>query len=84
MVVLVGTGKFLEPNDKNLASLGTQTFYGLYDANTASTTAIAGRSQLTQQTITFEDLVTFGTTQVATRWGQITQKTVSPDTYTRH
>jgi type IV pilus assembly protein PilY1 len=67
MVILFGTGKFLEPNDRVLSQLSTQTFYGLYDANTSSTTAIASRAALTQQTITFEDNVTFGSKVIPTR-----------------
>ena len=74
MVILFGTGKFLEAVDKDLTKLSTQTFYGLFDANTGSTTAITGRSQLTQQTITFEDNATFGTKTVPTR--ATTQTTV--------
>jgi type IV pilus assembly protein PilY1 len=55
MVVLFGTGKFLEPSDKILANLSTQSFYGLFDPNTASTITLASdRSTLTQQQITYE------------------------------
>ncbi|HEU4623250.1 MAG TPA: PilC/PilY family type IV pilus protein [Steroidobacteraceae bacterium] len=55
MVVLFGTGKFLEPSDKVLANLSTQSFYGLFDPNTPSTTPInSNRSTLTKQAITFE------------------------------
>jgi type IV pilus assembly protein PilY1 len=67
MVVLFGTGKFLEPNDKDVSKLSTQTFYGLYDGNTGSTTAISGRGQLTPQSILLEDKVTFGSISVPVR-----------------
>lgn len=60
MIVLFGTGKFLEPTDKVLANLSTQTFYGLIDTNTATSTAIPGRTSLTAQQITYEATVTSG------------------------
>jgi type IV pilus assembly protein PilY1 len=41
-----------------LSNLSTQSFYGLIDPNTASTTTIASRSNLTAQQITYEDTVT--------------------------
>lgn len=75
MIVLFGTGKFLEASDKDISQLSTQTFYGLIDANAASTTAITGRGQLTPQTIIFEDTVTVGTKTVPVR--ATSQSTVS-------
>jgi len=72
MVVLFGTGKFLEPNDKDITKLSTQTFYGLIDDGTG---AITGRSQLTQQTILLEDKQTFGSRLVPVR--ATSQNTVS-------
>ncbi len=57
LMVLFGTGKYLEPIDEIIASLGPQTFYGILDNNTASTAdqiPDPGRTYLTQQQITFE------------------------------
>ena len=54
MMVLFGTGKFLEPVDK--APTQTQTFYGIHDKNTGDLTqdGNTGRgTQLLAQTITF-------------------------------
>jgi len=67
MMILFGTGKFLEANDKDVSLLSTQSFYGVIDANTASTTVISGRSELTQQQITYEAKVTFGSNQYPVR-----------------
>ena len=48
MIVLFGTGKFLEAPDKDVAQLTTQTFYGVIDPNTgAARCVIGGRSDLT-------------------------------------
>jgi type IV pilus assembly protein PilY1 len=68
MMVLFGTGKFLEPIDK--APTQTQTFYGIHDKNTGDITqdGNTGRgAQLRSQTITFEGNLTFGTQTVSTR-----------------
>src|SRR4029078_12632937 len=46
MMILFGTGKFLEANDKDVSLLSTQSFYGVIDANTASTTGIRARPEL--------------------------------------
>jgi type IV pilus assembly protein PilY1 len=55
LVVLFGTGKYLEATDTTLASLDVQSFYGLLDPNNGdSDDQIAGRSELTEQTITNE------------------------------
>jgi type IV pilus assembly protein PilY1 len=75
MVILFGTGKFLEAADKDVAQLTTQSFYGVIDANTASTTVITARSELTQQQITYEAMATFGTKQYPVR--VTTQNTVT-------
>jgi type IV pilus assembly protein PilY1 len=60
MVVLFGTGKFLEdPADKLLASQTTQSFYGIYDPNSgAASDALTGRSDLGEQTIDAQETVT--------------------------
>ena len=67
LMVLFGTGKFLEPNDKDVTKLSTQTFYGLIDPNDGITGAISGRAVLTQQQITFEDTVAFGSKNLPVR-----------------
>ena len=68
LMVYFGTGKFLEPSDRVLANLSTQSFYGLKDANAnASTDLITGRSQLTQQTIDVETTVTVGSREAGIR-----------------
>ncbi|MCS6947400.1 MAG: PilC/PilY family type IV pilus protein, partial [Steroidobacteraceae bacterium] len=57
--VYVGTGKFLELQDRFAANIVPATFYGLIDNNTGSNSdIISGRSLLTQQTITGESTVT--------------------------
>ena len=66
MVVLFGTGKFMEQGDK--VPTQTQAFYGLYDPNTnTDTDMIASRSDLTAQSILFEAPVTFGSVTVPIR-----------------
>ena len=66
MVVLFGTGKFMEQGDK--VPTQTQTFYGLYDPNTnTDADKIASRSNLTAQSILFEAPVTFGSVTVPIR-----------------
>lgn len=60
MVVLFGTGKYLEPVDKDVAQLKTQTFYGIIDPNQlAASDLVAGRAQLTEQQIEVEDMFSF-------------------------
>lgn len=55
MVVLFGTGKYLEQSDKSLTPIRQQTFYGIIDRNTGtSTDQVTGRSSLTLQEITQE------------------------------
>jgi type IV pilus assembly protein PilY1 len=52
LIVLFGTGKYLEPSDIDVPTLKTQSFYGLFDPNTgAATDRIASRTDLTTQTI---------------------------------
>lgn len=61
MIVLFGTGKYLEPDDKDVSKLGTQSFYGIVDLNSGtSSDRVSGRSVLQQQTITDERTATFG------------------------
>jgi type IV pilus assembly protein PilY1 len=56
MVVLFGTGKFLEPSDRNIGTLQAQSFYGIYDHNTgvSGTDIVTGRGSLQVQTILTE------------------------------
>jgi type IV pilus assembly protein PilY1 len=57
MMVLFGTGKYLEPIDKQLTPRRDQTFYSIWDRNigTASTDQVnSDRSALQQQTILAE------------------------------
>ena len=59
LMVYFGTGKFLELQDRIIATLSPQTFYALRDENAlASTDLISGRNLLTQQTIETEITVT--------------------------
>lgn len=66
MIVLFGTGKFLEATDRTVTASPVsdqrvQSFYGIIDANSgASTDKITGRGQLQQQTIVIEQSVTLG------------------------
>jgi Tfp pilus assembly protein, tip-associated adhesin PilY1 len=61
MVVLFGTGKFLEdPTDKQLSPRREQSFYGIYDPNSGTASdAFTGRSALAEQTIDAEQDVDF-------------------------
>jgi type IV pilus assembly protein PilY1 len=55
MMVLFGTGKYLELSDKNISPQLTQTFYGIADDNTnTSADQVSGRSALQVQQITHE------------------------------
>ena len=55
VMVLFGTGKFLEQTDKNSTPVRPQTFYGLVDANTyAESDQIDSLGELRQQSITNE------------------------------
>ena len=66
MVVLFGTGKFLEQIDKDPTQ--TQSFYGVLDANTGTLTdTVSDRSALQQQTILVEQTFTFGSVTVPLR-----------------
>lgn len=50
LVVLFGTGRYLQPADNSTDSTQTQSFYGIWDSNLASHT-LAARSNLVQQQI---------------------------------
>lgn len=68
MLVLFGTGKYLETTDKVLANLSTQSFYGIIDRNALTGTDIVnGRAELVKQEILVEDTFTFGTETVPLR-----------------
>ena len=68
VIVLFGTGKYLEPNDKDATKLFTQSFYGVVDLNSGtSSDIVSGRSDLQVQTITDEFTATFGTESVDIR-----------------
>lgn len=56
LMVLFGTGKYLETGDTTMANLSTSSFYGLIDANTGTSSDLIGDrdSSLTEQTITSE------------------------------
>lgn len=58
VMVLFGTGKFLEPVDKLTSPTRVQTFYGLLDNNTYTPNdRITARNLLTQQTIDAEGTI---------------------------
>jgi type IV pilus assembly protein PilY1 len=68
MVVLFGTGKFLETSDRNRGSAIVQSFYGIYDANTGlSTDVVSGRNNLVQQSILGEGTTTLAGSTVGVR-----------------
>jgi type IV pilus assembly protein PilY1 len=68
MVVLFGTGRYIELADKDVATLNTQSFYGLYDPGTGTAAdLISGRAQLLQQRIAMEISQTFGDMTYTTR-----------------
>lgn len=55
MTILFGTGKWLELTDKVINTARPQTFYGVYDFNTGtSSDAFTGRTNLAMQTIVSE------------------------------
>jgi type IV pilus assembly protein PilY1 len=58
LMVLFGTGKFLEPNDRVVSLATPQTFYGLWDKNKGLSTDIlsSGRGDLAEQTIDVESM----------------------------
>jgi len=65
MIVLFGTGKFMETGDKSPTQ--TQAFYGVIDRNTnALSDIVSGRSVMTQQIIKVEQNFTFTTPSGAT------------------
>jgi type IV pilus assembly protein PilY1 len=68
MMILFGTGKYLETIDKQLTPERPQTFYGIFDRNTLPTSSnpsaanddiVSSRDDLTEQQITHELLVDF-------------------------
>src|SRR5207253_1713755 len=61
MLVLFGTGRYLEPNDKLLppdAPRRDQSFYGIIDINLGPSDTVSGRGALQRQTIDAEATVT--------------------------
>jgi len=62
MMVLFGTGKYLESADKLLTPRLDQSFYGILDCNTGTSSDIVS-SGLQQQTIDIEESVTIDNTQ---------------------
>jgi len=64
MMVVFGTGKYLEPNDELLNPTRVQSFYGVLDRNTGTIVGdilpAPGRGNLTRQTITDEQTLSFG------------------------
>ncbi len=68
LIVLFGTGKYLEPGDTLLANLSTQSLYGIID-NMTGTDAdqVSGRPVLTQQQITRETTLSGGAAPVSVR-----------------
>ena len=55
LIVLFGTGKYLELADTNKANLVTQSFYGIFDPNTnKDSDLVTTRDQLTRQTVLIE------------------------------
>jgi type IV pilus assembly protein PilY1 len=66
MIVLFGTGKFLEASDRDPSQSITQSFYGIYDSNQAGAPAVT-RANLIQQTIVGETSATFNGSQVSAR-----------------
>ncbi|MEP7243212.1 MAG: PilC/PilY family type IV pilus protein [Gammaproteobacteria bacterium] len=64
LVVLFGTGKYLEAADTNVANLSDQSFYAVFDMATgdAASDVITSRDSMTKQTITQEEYgVAYGT-----------------------
>jgi type IV pilus assembly protein PilY1 len=66
IMVLFGTGKYLEPVDKLLTPRLDQSFYGILDCNTGTSSDIVS-SGLQQQTIDSEVSVTIDNTQYNVR-----------------
>jgi type IV pilus assembly protein PilY1 len=66
MMVLFGTGKYLEPADKLLTPRLDQSFYGILDCNTGTASDLVS-SGLQQQTIDAESSVTIDSTQYNVR-----------------
>lgn len=73
IILVFGTGKYLEESDKTITPQRTQTFYGLVDFNTYTTDdRITGRSVLARQSVTAETTITRpnGTTVLSRRTSQ--------------
>jgi type IV pilus assembly protein PilY1 len=70
-VVLFGTGKFLEPGDRDIATLRRQSFYGIFDRDSGAITDIVARANLLEQTVvldtTYPRVVAGVTTNVPVR-----------------
>ncbi|SIS85174.1 pilus assembly protein [Neptunomonas antarctica] len=62
IMVYFGTGKYIETTDNNGAAGGVQSIYGIWDKGSVVSNA-SGRSQLQQQSIIYEDGVTFTDTK---------------------
>jgi type IV pilus assembly protein PilY1 len=57
LIVVFGTGKYLETSDTSTSPVRTQSFYGLFDPNTGDATdLIANRTDLVEQSIWVERL----------------------------
>jgi len=69
MIVLFGTGRFLESADRDVNTLKLQTFYGIIDPNKENDAddAVGSRNNLTRQTIDVEEVQTFGAQSVPVR-----------------
>jgi type IV pilus assembly protein PilY1 len=74
IIVVFGTGKYLEEIDKTITPQRTQTFYGLVDYNNGDTLdQIDGRDELVRQTIDAEVTITRrdGTTTLSRETSQV-------------
>jgi type IV pilus assembly protein PilY1 len=61
LMIYFGTGKYLETSDNEVASVQTQTFYGVWDPDKNTLPTTLGRANLLAQTIEEEGPVTIGT-----------------------
>jgi type IV pilus assembly protein PilY1 len=68
-MVLFGTGKYIETNDKvvSQSNQNVQSYYGIVDRNTHADTDIISFSNLTQQQITAEPVITVNGTPLTFR-----------------
>ncbi len=60
LMIYFGTGKYLESTDNEVASVQTQTFYGVWDPDKNTLPATLGRANLLAQTIEAEGPATVG------------------------